>query len=273
MTTAVDLTLAGADTNGLAGRIRWLLSDIYTIAWRYIVAIRRQPEAIMFSVIQPILLVFLFRYVFGGSIHIAGTTYVDYLMPGVFVQTVAFGSTSTAVGIAEDLQKGLIERFRALPMARSAVLTGRTMADLVRNVGSIAIMTGIGFLVGFRIHTNVASFLAGLLMLLLLAWTLSWAFSLIGLAAPNSETAQVMSFPFLFPFIFASSGFVPVSRMPGWLQAFASNQPITKVVNSARALMSGGPTAVATWEALAWCVGLLVVFIPLAVRKYRRAAA
>jgi ABC transporter DrrB family efflux protein len=272
MTTAVDLSLAGADTERLAARVRWLLSDIYTIVWRYIVAIRRQPETIFFSVIQPILLVLLFRYVFGGSIHIKGTSYVDYLMPGVFVQTVAFGSVSTAIGIAEDLQKGLIERFRALPMARSAVLTGRTMADLVRNVGSIAIMTGIGFLVGFRIHTNVASFIAGLLMLLLLAWTLSWAFALIGLAATNSETAQVMAFPFLFPFIFASSGFVPVSSMPGWLQVFANNQPITKVVDSARALMSGGPTATFTLEALAWCVGLLVLFIPLAVRKYRRTA-
>jgi ABC transporter DrrB family efflux protein len=270
--TAVDLTLAGSDTDTAAARVRWLLSDIYTIAWRYIVSIRRQPETILFSVIQPIMLVLLFRYVFGGSIHIKGTSYVDYLMPGVFVQTVAFGSVSTAVGIAEDLQKGLIERFRALPMARSAVLTGRTMADLVRNVGSVAIMTGVGFLVGFRIHTNAASFLAGLLMLLLLAWTLSWGFALIGLAATNSETAQVMAFPFLFPFTFASSGFVPVASMPGWLQVFANNQPITKVVDSARAFMSGGPTYTYTWEALAWCLGLLVVFIPLAVLRYRRTA-
>jgi ABC transporter DrrB family efflux protein len=269
MTTAA-LPLAGADTNGLRARLRWLASDIYTIAWRYNIAIRRQPETMFFSVVQPIMLVLLFRYVFGGSIHIKGTTYVDYLMPGVFVQTVAFGSVSTAIGIAEDLQKGLIERFRALPMARSAVLTGRTMADLFRNVLSIVIMAGIGFLVGFRIHTNAGCFIAGLFMLLLLAWVLSWAFALIVLAASNSETAQVMAFPFLFPFVFASSGFVPVTSMPGWLQVFANNQPITKVVDSARALMSGGPTATYTWEALAWCVGLLALFVPLAVRKYRR---
>jgi ABC-2 type transport system permease protein/oleandomycin transport system permease protein len=272
VTAAVDFTLAGADTDGPAARVRWLVSDIYTIVWRYIVAIRRQPETIFFSVIQPLLLVLLFRYVFGGSIHVKGTTYIDYLMPGVFVQTVAFGSVSTAVGIAEDLQKGLIERFRALPMARSAVLFGRTMADLVRNVGSVAIMTGVGFAVGFRIHTNVPCFIAGLLMLLLLAWVLSWGFALIGLAAENSETANVMAFPFLFPFVFASSGFVPVSSMPGWLQVFANNQPITKVVDSARALMSGGPTATFTWEAVAWCVGLLALFIPLAVNRYRRIA-
>jgi len=273
MTTAViDPTLAGADTDGLGARARWLVSDVYTIAWRYIVAIRRQPETIFFSVIQPIFLVLLFRYVFAGSIHIRGTTYVNYLMPGVFVQTVAFGSISTAVGLSDDLHKGLIERFRALPMARSAVLTGRTMADFVRNLGSVVIMTGVGFLVGFRVQTNVPTFIAGLLLLLLFAWTLSWAFALIGLGAPNSETAQVMAFPILFPFIFASSGFVKVTSMPGWLQAFASNQPISKVVDSSRALMSGGPTATYTWEAVAWCVGLLLVFIPLAVRKYRRSA-
>jgi ABC transporter DrrB family efflux protein len=273
MTTAtVDVALAGADTDTALARAHWLLSDIYTIAWRYIVAIRRQPETIFFSVIQPVLLVLLFRYVFGGAIHIPGTTYVDYLMPGVFVQTVAFGSVATAVGLADDLQKGLIERFRALPMARSAVLTGRTVADLVRNVASILIMAGIGFVVGFRIHTDAVAFIAGLLLLLLLAWTLSWTFALIGLVAPNAETAQVMAFPILFPFIFASSGFAPVSTMPGWLQVFANNQPVTKVVDASRALMSGGPTATYVLEALAWCFGLLALFIPLAVRKYRRTA-
>lgn len=272
MTIAVDTALAGADTDGLLARGRWLASDIYTIAWRYLVAIRRQPETLLFSVIQPVMLVLLFRYIFAGAIHIPGTSYVDYLMPGVFVQTVSFGSVSTAVGLAEDLQKGLIERFRALPMARSAVLSGRTAADLVRNLGSIVIMTGVGFLVGFRVHTSVPSFVAGLGLLLLFSWTLSWAFSLIGLSATNSETAQVMAFPILFPFTFASSGFVRVQSMPGWLQAFANNQPVTKVVNASRALMSGGPTATYTWEAVAWCLGLLVIFIPLAVRKYRRTA-
>jgi ABC-2 type transport system permease protein/oleandomycin transport system permease protein len=269
-TAASDFALAGADTNGLGARIRWLANDVYTIAWRYIVAIRRQPETMFFSVVQPIMLVLLFRYVYGGAIHVKGSTYIDYLMPGVFVQTVAFGSVSTAVGLAEDIQKGLIERFRALPMARSAVLTGRTVADFGRNIASVAIMTGLGFLVGFRIHTNVGAFLAGLLVLLLLSWVLSWGFALIGLSAPNSETANIMAFPILFPFVFASSGFVPVQTMPGWLQAFAKNQPISRVINAARELMGGGPTATDTWLALAWCVGLLLVFIPLAVHKYLR---
>ena len=271
-TVAANPALSGADTDDLATRARWLLSDVYTIAWRHMTALRRQPETVFFSIIQPIFLVLLFRYIFGGAIHIKGTNYVDFLMPGVFVQTVAFGSIATAVGLAEDLQKGLIERFRALPMARSAVLTGRSLADLVRGLVSVVIMTGVGFLVGFRVHTNVGSFLAAVLLLLLFAWTLSWGFALIGLAAPNSETAQLMAFPFLFPFTFASSGFVPISTMPGWLQAFANNQPVTKVVGAARALMSGGPTASFTWQAVVWCVGLLVVFVPLAVRKYRRAA-
>jgi hypothetical protein len=145
--------------------------------------------------VQPIMFVLLFRYVFGNAISTPGTSYVNYLMPGIFVQTVAFGAVSTSIGLAEDLQKGLIERFRALPMARSAVLTGRTSADLVRNVFVCMIMTAVGFLVGFRPTTGVVPYVAGILLILLFAYSLSWGFAVIGLSAPNSETAQVMSFP------------------------------------------------------------------------------
>ncbi len=244
------------------------------MTWRNLLALARTPETVFFSAIQPIMFVLLFTFVFGGAIHIPGVPYVDYLMPGIYVQTVTFGAMYTAVGLAEDLQKGLIERFRALPMARSAVLAGRTTADLVRNVFTVLIITLVGFAVGFRIGTNVGLFLCGVLMVLLFSYTVCWGFAFVGLTAPNAETAQLMVFPILFPFIFASSAFVPVSVMPGWLQAFAKHQPVTAVVNAARSLMTGGtlhdPTAI--WQALAWCAGILVVMVPLAVLKYRRVA-
>jgi ABC transporter DrrB family efflux protein len=246
------------------------LIDALAVTERNLLGYIRIPEALFFSSVQPVMFVLLFRYVFGGAIHVQGTDYVNYLMPGIFVQTVAFGAVSTSIGLAEDLQKGLIERFRSLPMARSAVLAGRTTADTVRNVLVLVLITAVGYAVGFRIETNAAAFLAGLLVLLLFAYALSWGFSVIGLSAPNSETAQVMSFPILFPFIFASSAFVPVQSMPGWLQPFARNQPVSSVIDAARALMIGGPTAHYVWVALAWCVGMLAVFAPLGVWRYRR---
>ena len=263
-------TVSGAPlATGVAGRIRWALADTWTITKRNLLAFTRIPEALFFSTVQPIMFVLLFRYVFGGAIHTSQTHYVNYLMPGVFVQTVAFGAVSTSIGLAEDLQKGLVERFRALPMARSAVLTGRTTADLCRNVGVVIIMTGMGFLVGFRPTTGVLPYLAGVLLILAFAYALSWGFAVIGLSAPNSETAQVMSFPILFPLTFASSAFVQVSTMPGWLQGFATYQPVSVAVDACRALMLGGPTANSVIQSLAWIVGLLVVLTPLAVWRYR----
>jgi ABC-2 type transport system permease protein/oleandomycin transport system permease protein len=190
-------------------------------------------------------------------------------MAGIFVQSVAFGSISTAVGLAEDLQKGLLERFRALPMARSAVLTGRTGADMVRNVFTVIIITVVGLAVGFRPTTGVLPYVAGILLILLFAYALSWGFAVIGLSAPNSETAQVMSFPILFPLTFISSAFVPVSSMPSWLQGFATYQPVSVTVSACRALMLGGPTASWVIQTLAWTIGFLIVLIPLAVHRYR----
>jgi ABC-2 type transport system permease protein/oleandomycin transport system permease protein len=253
----------------VVGRIRWALSDTLTITKRNLLAYTRIPEALFFSTVQPIMFVLLFRYVFGGAISTPGTSYVNYLMPGIFVQTVAFGAVSTSIGLAEDLQKGIIERFRALPMARSAVLAGRTTADLVRNVFVVIIMTGVGFLVGFRPTTGVGPYLAGVLLILLFAYALSWGFAVIGLSAPNSETAQVMSFPLLFPLTFASSAFVPVDKMPSWLQGFATYQPVSVTVSACRALMLGGPTATWVIQSLAWSVGFLILLVPLAVHRYR----
>ena len=251
-------------------RLGLLFADTSVIMWRNLLGYLRIPEAAFFSSVQPVMFVLLFRYVFGGAIPIPGVSYVNYLIPGIFVQTVAFGAVGTSIGLAQDLHTGLIERFRALPMSRSAVLAGRTLADLVRNIVVVGIITAVGFAVGFRLHTNVVAFIAALGIIILFAYALSWGFALIGLSAPNAETAQVMSFPVLFPMTFASSAFVPVDKMPSWLQGFANNQPVSVVVDCARALMNGGPTATYVERAVIWSVGLFVVLGPLAVRKYRR---
>jgi len=283
-TTLTPAAVAGAEnTASTHNSLRWIVLDALTVTKRNLIASTRIPEALFFSSVQPIMFVLLFRYVFAGAIRTPGFSYVDYMMPGIFVQTVSFGAMATSVGIAEDIQKGLIERFRALPMARSAVLAGRTTSDLIRNVGVVILLTGIGYAVGFRTGTNVLEYIAGVLLILGFAYALSWGAAIIGLSAANSETAQLMGFPILFPLTFASSAFVPVSSMPGWLQAFAQHQPVTVVINAARALMVGRPklspitahlfstppTGTAIWHALAWIGGMLVVLAPLAVRRYR----
>ncbi len=256
------------------GRLRWAVSDALVVAGRNLLRFVRIPDAIFFSAIQPVMLVLLFRYVFGGAIDVPGMSYVNYLVAGVYVQTVMFGSMATAVGLAEDLHTGLLERYRALPMARSAVLAGRTIADLVRSAVAMMIITVTGYAVGFRVEASVGSFVAGVLLVLLFAHALSWIFAIVGLSASNSEAAQLAAFPVLFPFAFASSAFVPVTTMPGWLQAFTVHQPVSQVVDAARQLMLGGPSPLWSmadvWQALAWSGGLLVVFVPLAIRRYRR---
>jgi ABC transporter DrrB family efflux protein len=256
--------------------LRWMFSDMLTMTARNLIALTRIPEALFFSTLQPIMFVLLFRYVFGsGAIPIPGhIPYVYYMMPGIFVQSVMFGAVSTSVGLAEDLQKGLIERFRALPMARSAVLAGRTTADALRNVLVVIIMTGVAFIVGFRAQTGAIDYILGALILVAFAYSMSWGFAAIGLAAPNSETAQVMSFPILVPLTFASTAFVPIGVLPGWLQAFARHQPVSVIIDGARSLMVGGyyHSTSSVWYALAWIAGLLVVLVPIGVWKYRRTA-
>jgi ABC-2 type transport system permease protein/oleandomycin transport system permease protein len=251
-------------------QVAWAVSDARTLTWRNLLAYTRVPQLLVFSTIQPIMFVLLFRYVFGGAIPVPGISYVNFLMPGIFVQTVCFGAVSTGVGLAEDLHKGLIERFRSLPMARSAVLAGRTLADLCRNVFVVLLMTVVGVAVGFRTSKGILAYLAGVLLVLLFSFALSWGFAVIGINARNAETAQAMAFPLLMPLTFASSAFVPVNTMPGWMQAYARNQPVSVVVDAARHLMVGTPGSVP--RALAWSVGLLIVLIPLAVRKYRKAS-
>ncbi len=271
MTT--ELTIPSYEAKGVA-KFRWAMADAMTITWRNLVSMRRVPQVLVFSTIQPIIFVLMFRYVFGGAIAtgIPGIPYVDFLMPGIFVQTITFGSIQTGVGLADDLTKGLIERFRSLPMARSAVLAGRTFADLARNVFVFTLMTGVGFLVGFRIHTNPLAFIGALLVLLLFTFALSWIFATVGLAMRNAEAAQAAAFPLVAPLVFASSAFVPLSSQPGWLQVFSAHQPLTLTVNAIRALCIGGPTLGPTLQSVAWSLGIVAVFAPLAVRMYRQAA-
>src|SRR5215217_7577799 len=246
------------------------VADALTITWRNLLNVRRNPQLLIFATIQPIMLVLLFRYVFGGAIDVPGVPYVDYLMPGIFVQAITFGALTTGVGLAEDMGSGIIDRFRSLPMARSAVLVGRTLADLARNSFVILLMGTVGFAVGFRVHTNALGYLSSLGIVLLFAFSLSWMFAYVGMMVGNAETAQAASFPILAPLVFASSAFVPIDSMPGWLQVFAAHQPVTATVNAARVLCLGGPTAGKVFASIAWSVGLVVVFAPLAVRKYRQ---
>jgi ABC-2 type transport system permease protein/oleandomycin transport system permease protein len=270
MTTAVVVTPGVTLQRGR--RVRWGFADTATMTVRNLIAYTRIPEALFFSTLQPMMFVLLFRYVFGGAIKAGNVPYVDFMMPGIFVQSVMFGAVSTSVGLAEDLQKGLLERFRALPMARIAVLGGRTTADGIRNIFVVAIMTAVAFAVGFRFLTGGFDYVLGALLLLAFAYAMSWGFAAVGLAAPNSETAQVMTFPILVPLTFASSAFVPLSTMPGWLQAFARHQPVSVVINGARSLMVGGQfhSTSEVWYALAWIGGLLLVLVPLGVWRYRK---
>jgi ABC-2 type transport system permease protein/oleandomycin transport system permease protein len=252
----------------------WAVADTKTIAWRNLITLRRLPQMLIFSLVQPVIFVLMFRYVFGGAIRVPGVSYVNYLMPGVFAQTVAFGAIQTGIGLAEDLHKGLIERFRSLPMARSAVLSGRTLADLTRNVFVMFLMVAIGYLVGFRVQTNVFGLLGGMAVMLFFGFSLTWIFAIIGLSTTNAETAQAASFPILAPLVFASSAFVAVASMPGWLQGFAKYQPLSIAIDATRSLMLGGlySSPGKVLASLAWSVGIIAVFAPLAVRKYRRAA-
>ncbi len=248
-----------------------VVADALTIAWRNLLNIRRNPQLLVFATIQPVIFVLMFRYVFGGAIKVPGIPYVDYLMPGIFVQTVVFGSLTTGVGLAEDLQKGLVDRFRSLPMARSAVLLGRTLADLVRNVFVVALMCAVGLIVGWNPGGSLVSIFAGLGLVVAFSYSLSWVFAIVGLVVRNGETAQAASFPILTPLVFASSAFVPVASMPGWLQTFANHQPVSVVVNAVRGLTLGGATTSNVLSALAWIVGIVAVFAPIAVARYRRA--
>jgi ABC-2 type transport system permease protein/oleandomycin transport system permease protein len=253
--------------------VREAVSDALAVARRNLIGLFRVPTTLVFSTVQPVIFVVMFRYVFGGAIEdIPGVRYVDFLMAGIFVQTVTFGATNTGIGLAIDLQTGLMERFRSLPMARSAVLAGRALADVVRNLFVITLMVIVGFLVGFRVHTGVVPFLGAIALLLVFGLAMSWVMALIGLRTGNAEAAQAASFPLMAVLVFASSAFVSTATMPGPLRAYADHQPITATVDAVRALVIGGPTAGKVLVALLWAAGITIVFSTLAVRRYRRSA-
>ena len=232
----------------------WTIADALVLAKRHLIQIPRIPEELVFSTIQPIMFVLLFRYVFGGAIAVSGTSYVNYLMAGIFAQTVIFGATTTGIGLANDLQRGLVDRFRSLPMAKSAVLTGRTISDLVRNTFVVLVMWIVGLLVGFQPQGGVLSLAAAVGMLLLTSFAFSWISATIGLLVSSVEAAQSAGFIWLFPLTFASSAFVPTSSMPSWLRAFAEHQPVSLIVNAVRGLLLNTPDASTIWQAVAWCI-------------------
>jgi ABC-2 type transport system permease protein/oleandomycin transport system permease protein len=252
-------------------RLTWAVADSLAVAKRNIIGLTRRPQLLGFATIQPVLFVLMFRYVFGGSIHIPGVSYTNYLMAGIFVQTVMFGAQNTAIGMAEDLRNGLIERFRSLVMARSAVLAGRVLADAVRNLFVIVLMLGVGYLVGFRLHTSVTALVAAAAVLLLFGFAISWVTALLGLAAKSAEAAGAAALPLTVLLGFPSSAFLLTRNLPGLLRAYADHQPLTATVNAIRPLLLGGPTAWHTAAAIFWCLGIIAVFAPLAVRRYRRA--
>ncbi len=251
----------------------WTFADALVLAKRHLIQIPRIPEELIFATIQPVMFVLLFRYVFGGAIAVAGTSYVNYLMAGIFGQTVLFGSTTTGIGLANDLQKGLVDRFRSLPMAKSAVLTGRTLSDMIRNTLVIVVMWIVGVLVGFRPNGDVLSWFAAVGLLLYASFAFSWISATICLAVRSVEAAQSAGFIWLFPLTFASSAFVPTSSMPTWLRTFAEHQPVTLLVNAVRGLLLNHPDAGTILQALVWSTGLLLIFVPLAIWQYTRRTA
>ena len=266
---------------GLAARVRWAIHDGLVLTRRNLLRYTRIPTLLVFSTVQPVMFVLLFRYVFGGAITAlppGARTYVNYLMPGIFVQTAIFGATQTGIGLAEDLASGIIDRFRSLPTARSAVLAGRTTADLFRNLFVVLLMTVVGYLVGFRFQEG--PILAGLAigLAVLVGFAFSWISAAIGLAIRELESVQAASFVWIFPLTFASSAFVPIEGMPGWLQAFARNNPVTIWANTMRAFTLGDDFVRAIGETMGgltlrsglWVGALLAIFVPLSIRIYRR---
>jgi ABC transporter DrrB family efflux protein len=253
-------------------KLAWAAADSVAVARRDIVGMTRRPQLLAIVTIQPVLFVLMFRYVFGGSIRIPGESYVNYLMAGIFVVTVMFGVQNTAVGMAEDLRNGLIERFRSLVMARSAVLAGRVLADVLRNVFVIILMLGVGYLVGFRLHTNAAAMAAAVCMLLLFGFAMSWVAVLLGLTAKSAEAAGAAALPLTVLLGFPSSAFLLTSSLPGPLRAYADHQPVTATVDTVRPLLLGGPTASHAVAAIIWYVGIVAVFAPVSVLRYHRVA-
>jgi ABC-2 type transport system permease protein/oleandomycin transport system permease protein len=278
MSATAQIETRSQERNRISARLRrfgWNFSDTFVIARRNLMRYIRLPQLLVFSTIQPIMFVLLFAFVFGGAIQVPGEIdYINYLIPGILIQTVLFGATQTTVGLAEDLSKGMVDRFRSLPMARSAVLAGRTLADTIRNVGVVFLMIFVATLIGFRFQNGILSALGAIALVVAFGHAFSWIAAFIGLITRDPETSQVAVTIWVFPLVFASSAFVPVQTMPDWLQAFAEVQPISVTVNAARYLTLGdiapGAALSDVWIALLWMAGIMAVFVPLSIWRYRR---
>jgi ABC-2 type transport system permease protein/oleandomycin transport system permease protein len=254
-------------------RIKWAVSDTLTITRRNLIVWYRVPAYIFFSVVQPVIFVLLFRYVFGGAIPVSNSGgYVQFLLPGIIGQTAAFASFGTAIALAQELQKGVIDRLRSMPMARSAVLAGRLVADTVRMLVTILIIVGVGYAVGFRFTNGVFPAIAMIILATIFGLAICCVAAYTGLAIGDEESVQSFGLIWLFPLTFVSSAFVPIATMPGWLQAFANNQPVTFVIDAMRALALGHmPVEANLLKSIAWLAGIFIVFAPLSVRAYKRA--
>ena len=272
--TAVTVRAAQppAGEPNLFTQARWAVSDTLTITRRNLLVWMRVPAYIVFTVIQPVMFVLLFAFVFGGAIPVKGTTYVNFLMPGIIAQSAAFATFGTAIALAQELQKGVIDRLRSMPMARSAVLAGRLLADTLRMLITILIIVGVGYAVGFRFQNGWVPAILMVVLATVFGLAICCIAAFTGLAIGDEESVQAFGLIWLFPLTFVSSAFVPVSSMPGWLQAFANNQPVTYVVDTMRALALGGPIQAELWKSIAWLAGIFIVFVPLAIRAYKRAA-
>ena len=264
------------------------LSDGAVVAKRNLIKIKRVPDLLVFTTLQPIMFVVLFAYVFGGAINVSGAAdggkaYREFLIAGIFAQTMIFGATITGAGMADDMQKGIIDRFRSLPMSQSAVLIGRTFSDVVNNVIVFVVMSLTGLAVGWRIRSSVLEALAGVVLLLSFAYAFSWVMAFVGLLAPSPEVVNNAAFIVIFPLTFIANTFVPISTLPGPLRAFAEWNPVSTVTQGARELFGNIPAGTpepTSWAlqhaivyTLIWAGAILVVFVPLATRQYRRAAS
>ena len=255
--------------------LRWTVSDTLVLAGRQLRRIPRQPDLLIGYTIQPVMFVLLFRYVFGGAIETPLDSYADFLMPGIIVQSIAFGGFVTALAIADDMNKGLIDRFRSLPMSRIAVLSGRAFADIALNALQLVVLIGIGLVVGFGFGTDAAKVALGIVLLLGLGFAFSWVFCLIGLLSGSAETSNAIGFTIIFPLTFASGAFVPPATMPDGLRQFAEANPFTTFVDATRHLFIGGEAAPANsdvWMSLVWIVAITAVASSLALRRYRSLA-
>ena len=268
-----------ASHESTAGPLWWMARDTWSVTKRNLRHYTRQPRLLVFSTIQPVMFVLLFAFVFDGVVGVAlpgGVSYIDFLLPGILIHSSAFRTTQTAVGLAEDLERGVVDRFRSMPMARSAVLSGRTMADLLRSLAVLALMIVIAYMIGFRFHEGPIAALGAIAVVALFGYALSWVFTYIAMVVPGAEAVQAAGFVAIFPLVFASSVFVPVETMPAWLGTIVSYNPVTLGADAARVLAIGVlPQGYSSaWEPILWTIGvsgaIMAVFVPLAVRRYRR---